>query len=195
MKVIGISAHAARSGKDTFAKCLQIILLEKGYKVAIRSLASPLKVSLEKFVMENFSIDINNCTDEEKNLIRPLLVAYGGAKRKQTKGRFWTNLMQAEISNLKQKGYDYVIIPDIRYSEYGGDEVDWLKKENSGSLFYLKLQKEDGSYVEPPNDDEARNSPLLEGAADYKIVWPNLSFAECLFFAKRTFHEYEKSIR
>jgi len=190
MKVIGISAHAARSGKDTLAKCLQIILSEKGKKVVIRSLATPLKNRMAKFIKDEFDIDIFNCSDEEKSLIRSLLVAYGGARRKQTKGKFWTGLMDLEIHNLEKEGVDYLIVPDIRYCEYGEDEDEWLRTKD-GVLFFISFIQKTGTRLPPPNEDEERNGPILEERADFKIEWPNMSFEECLFFVKNNFYKYE----
>ncbi len=187
-KVIGISAFAARSGKDTLAKCLQIILAEKGKPSVIRSLATPLKDKTKDFIASEFGIDVFNCSDEEKNIIRPLLVAYGGGKRKQTKGKYWTRLMDEEIASLDKDSI--VIVPDIRYCEYEGDEMEWLKSKG-GKCFFVSLILENGERLPPPNEDEFRNGPLLEAAADYKIDWPYMSFEECLMFVRQNFNKYK----
>lgn len=189
MKIIGISAHAARSGKDTLAKCLQLILSEKGEKVAIRSLASPLKERLHGFILNEFQIDIHNCSDEEKSLVRPIMVAYGGIKRNQTKGKFWTGLMDIEIRRLKKEGYTVCVIPDIRYCEHEKDEGDWLKSKDA-TLFFVSLI-EDGSRLEPPNEDERRNGPLLEAISDFKVEWPHMSFEECLLLVRKNWNTYK----
>jgi hypothetical protein len=191
MKLIGISAHAARSGKDTLAQCLQIILSERGKTVEIRSLASPLKEKMKGFIMDEFGIDVFNCSDEEKKIIRPLLVAYGGARRKQTQGKYWTNLMESEIALLEKKNIDFCIIPDIRYSEFPGDECEWIKNKG-GALFFVSMILENGNLLPPPNEDEERNSPLLKGAADIEISWEHMKFEDCLFFVKNTLHVYDK---
>lgn len=193
MKVIGISAHAARSGKDTFAKCLQIVLTEKGKKVAIRSLATPLKEKINPFFLEEFGIDIFTCSNQDKEFVRPLLVAYGKARRLQTNGKFWTGLMDIEINKLRKEEYDYVIVPDIRYCEYDGDEGEWVKKDG-GILFYISLVLGDGERLPPPNEDEERNSPLLEGMANFKISWPEMSFDECLKFVRKKFDFYREEL-
>lgn len=187
MKLIGISAFAARSGKDTLAKCLQIILAEKGKTSVIRSLATPLKEKTKDFIAEEFGIDIFNCSNEEKEIVRPLLVAYGGGKRKQTKGKYWTRLMEAEIASVDND--ITIIIPDIRYCEFQGDECEWLKSKG-GKLFFVSLLLENGERLPPPNEDEFKNGPILEAAADYKIDWPHMSFEECLLFVRQNFNKY-----
>lgn len=193
MKLIGVSAFAARSGKDTLAKCLQVILTERGKTVVIKSLATPLKSHMQEFIYKEFGIDIFNCTDEEKALVRGLLVAYGGARRKQTHGKYWTSLMDAEIRRLTKENVDYLIVPDIRYAEFEGDEVDWIK-EWGGALFFVSLLLEDGQRLLPPNEDEEKNGPILEQKADITIEWPHMSFEECLKFTKQCFHLYEEHL-
>ena len=193
VKLIGISAHAARSGKDTLAQCLQTILTENGKTSIIKSLASPLKDKMKDFIMSEFGIDVLNCTDEEKLLIRPLLVAFGGAKRRRTQGKYWTSLMDAEILNAKEKT-DFLIIPDIRYCDFEDDECNWLKKKG-GILFYIKMELEDGTFLPPPNEDEERNSPLLEAKSDIYIKWKQMNYEDCLSFARKTYSTYEQYLQ
>jgi len=192
MKVIGISAHAARSGKDTLAQCLQIVLTQQGKKVAIRSLANPLKEKMKNFLFDEFGIDVFTCSNEDKALIRPLLVAYGKARRVQTSGKFWTGLMDKEIKELKKQEYDIVIVPDIRYCEYSGDEGEWIKAQ--GPLFYISLILEDGSLLPPPNEDEEKNSPRLKAIADFEVKWPELPFDDCLQFVKDNWNMYAQKL-
>lgn len=180
MKVIGISGFA-RSGKDTLAQAIESKLTSLGKKVVIKSLAAPLKEMMNPFIQENFDIDLFQCTDEEKALVRPLMVAFGGGKRKQTEGRYWTLKMDSEILKAEAAGIEYVIIPDIRYAQYEFDEVDWLKSKRA-ALFHIRRKKDDGTFIEAPNDDEAENDPLLKAAADYELTWGSMNFAECCNF-------------
>jgi len=182
MKIIGIGG-VARSGKDTLAKCLSIQLAEQGHVVAIRSLAAPLKSHLDIFIKKNFGIDIFNCSDTDKEIVRPILVAYGGAKRKQTRGRFWTDLMDMEIQRLERDGFNHLIIPDIRYSDpsYEGDELSWLQSSGA-TLFHVERIAENGEVIEAPNLDERENDPRIKAAADFHIVWESQSLESCLEF-------------
>ncbi len=52
---------------------------------------------------------------EDKNAFREMLVWYGGVKRKQTEGKYWTGLLHEE---LKKDTNDVNFISDIRYVEY-----------------------------------------------------------------------------
>jgi len=180
LKVIGVSGFA-RAGKDTLAQAIASNLEAAGKKVIIKSLASPLKEMMNPFIGDNFDIDLFNCTDAEKELVRPLMVSFGRAKRVQSQGRFWTLKMDRELILAGQAGLDYVIIPDVRYAEYEFDEIDWLKSMKA-ALFHVKRIKDDGSMVEAPNDDEERNDPLLRAAADYEVKWNSMNFRECCEF-------------
>ena len=77
--MIGISG-IARSGKDTMSNCLKEIIEEEwDCKVEIVHLAQKLKSDLDKVVSCNFNFLVNTDNDSDKELIRPLLVAYGEA--------------------------------------------------------------------------------------------------------------------
>lgn len=146
--------------------------------VAIRSFAKPLKEDLEDFIFQKFGIDVFDCTDEEKAIIRPIMVAYGGSKRAQTKGTYWTGLMSEEIARLAEKGVEVVIVPDVRYCEFLEDEVVWLINQG-GFLIHVSKILSDGTVQQPPNEDERRNDPLLKNAADITVEWPEQDFEAC----------------
>jgi len=121
--MIGISGIAG-AGKDLFCR-----LLLKEIKGARIALADPLKEETRGFILQKYAIDIQNCTLEEKNRVRNLLVFYGGIKRYETKGEYWTNKAQKKVDGCRGTP----IITDIRYAEYENDEVHWLKHKNVGS--------------------------------------------------------------
>ena len=173
--MIGLSGIAG-SGKDLFCK----LLLKEiaGTRVA---LADPLKEETRGFILQKYGIDILNCTLEEKNKVRDFLVFYGGIKRYESKGTYWTNKAQKKVDAAKHTA----VITDIRYAEYDNDEVSWLKKQNKGILVHIRKYCELETlgphvkriYFSPPNEDEVRNDPKLLEKADYCIEWPHLENA------------------
>jgi len=167
-RIIGISGNA-RSGKDSLAICIQKDLQKDGLTSRIISLAAPLKEVVKPFVYENFGIDLDNCTDNEKLLLRPLMVAFGQAKRNFTQGRYFIDILDEKIRN---SNYDFIIVPDIRFADFGFDELDWLMQK-SGVLWYVEKTLENGEILGPPNEDEARNNPILKSNAHFKLVWPD----------------------
>jgi ribosomal silencing factor RsfS len=156
--IIGISGYA-RTGKDTFGISLQRIL--KTYKIncELIAFANVLKEDLDGFLLEKFNISAFTKKDEEKFLIRPILVAYGESKRNQSPN-YWIDQIKEKVKNK------LIIITDVRYE----NEARWVI-DSGGFLIHLNRQRDDGSYIEAPNPQEAKNNPKVENLASLKIVW------------------------
>lgn len=186
IRVIGVGG-VARAGKDTFVSILIDVLAKNGLKAKRIALADPLKNYCDTFCKDAIGFSSFTQVPEEKNLIRPFLVWFGDAKRKQTNGKFWTNLAEQNIHNAQVDGYDYAIISDVRYDHYPEDELTWLKNKMNGTLVHvsrydefkgkvpkssqLKVQKR---FVPPANDHEMINDPKIKKKADYVVEWPTI---------------------
>ncbi len=124
---------------------------------------------------------------EDKNAFREMLVWYGGVKRKQTEGKYWTGLLHEE---LKKDTNDVNFISDIRYVEYVDDEVFWLKKQLGGKLVHVSKytygfpsdgrhyrinDKSKKIYTEAPNQHEALNDPKIRILADVNMHTASVS--------------------
>jgi len=169
--MIGISGIAT-SGKDLF--CRLLLKEMKGYRIA---LADQLKEEIRPYIIKKYGVDVINCSTESKNKVRDFLVFYGGLKRFQTKGQYWTDIAQKKADSCKSTP----IITDIRYDDYENDEVDWVKNKNKGVLVHIRkywetenLFEMKRNYFDPPNEDEKRNDPKLMSKADYLIEWPHI---------------------
>lgn len=137
------------------------------------SLADELKNDVRDFLLDKFKIDILNCSREEKNQVRPVLVEFARIKRKISSGTYYTNIL--ETKHLNNSNIDNVIITDIRYDEYVEDEYSWLKN-NNGIL--IAIERDD---IRAPNLDEEINFPKLRNNADLVIRPP--------FFDSNSEHE------
>lgn len=184
---IGVSGFA-RSGKNLFCDIAEKILKEKfNLSSKTYALAYLLKKDCEPFIQEKLGLSAFSEKTEDKNLFREMLVWYGGVKRKQTEGRYWTGLLHEE---LKKDSNDVNFISDIRYVEYSGDEIFWLKKELGGKLVHISKYTygfpTDGRhyrvndlskkiYTEAPNQHEAINDPKIRFLADYKVEWEQVT--------------------
>jgi hypothetical protein len=166
--MIGITG-VARSGKDTFYSILNKYLKEKNLESQRIALADELKKELDDFVEKKFKIDLNKCDGSDKELIRPLMVAYGKCRRVQTQGKYWTSIVDQKVKELKKDNI-VPIITDIRYIEYKEDEYAWLKSYN-GILIHLSRKLDDGSFVPPANMEEKSNDNKLKAVADFSICW------------------------
>jgi len=166
--MIGLTG-VARSGKDTFFSILKKYLKEKGIESQRIALADELKKELSDFVEKKFKIDLNKCEGSDKELVRPLMVAYGKCRRVQTEGKYWTSLVDSKVKELK-KDNTVPVITDIRYIEYKDDEYSWLKNHN-GILIHISRKLDDGSLVPPANIEEKSNDNKLKAVADYSVCW------------------------
>jgi hypothetical protein len=174
--MIGISGIAG-AGKDLFCR----LLLKNGIKGHRIALADQLKEELRPFIMRKYDIDITNCSLEQKDRVRDLLVFYGGLKRFQTQGKYWTDIAQEKAKRCKGTP----VVTDVRYDDFENDEVSWVKSDNSGVLIHIRkywevddLFERQRLYFDPPNEDEKRNDPKLISKADYLIEWPHIEDAK-----------------
>ena len=185
-KYIGVSG-VARSGKNLFCDIAIKQLSQKGIKAKQYALAYYLKKDCEDFIKTKLGLNVFSENTEDKSIFREMLVWYGGVKRKQTEGRYWTGLLHEE---LKKDTNDVNFISDIRYVEYSGDEIFWLKKELGGKLVHISKYTygfpTDGRhyrvndlskkiYTEAPNQHEAINDPKIRFLADYKVEWEQVT--------------------
>lgn len=161
MKRIYLSG-TAKTGKDEFAKQAIKFFEKQGVRAKRFALADQLKLDIGEFVYDKFNIDIFNCTPEEKELVRPLMVAYGCAKRKISLGKYWVDFLENEISSYDGK-IDIAIITDIRFCEYEDDEAIWATR--TGKLIHLQRTDKYGDLILPANEEEERNDPKVRALA------------------------------
>jgi len=179
-KTIGISGVAG-SGKDLFFNLLSKHLNDVyGVKCRKLSIAEALKKEVSEWTLEKYGIDCANCSREDKEVVRPLLVFHGTVRRGQTSGRYWIDILDKKIKNLKLDDGEILVITDIRFCQYKEDEVFWLKNELGGTLVHLsnfvRVGSADASppvIIEkgPANDAEKSNDPNLKNLANYSVRW------------------------
>ena len=157
--MFAISGYA-RVGKDTFGLSLKKVLEKYGIKSKTYSLANQLKIDIDFLTTGDFGISAFTKDDEEKKIIRPLLVGYGESWRKFNPDH-WIEIVD---SNL-EKGF-LPIITDIRYE----NEANWIL-ENQGFLLNLNRQFNDGSYVKPANNEEMENAPKVIEKSSFLFTW------------------------
>lgn len=184
-KIIALTGYA-RSGKNSFADEIQKQLKDIAPNLIVEqfSFAASLRCEIDSFIRENFN-NISPWTEDEKEkeIIRPLLIAYGNAKRKISNNQHWIEKLHKKIEQSK---CDIALITDLRYAEDENDELGWLKK-NRGFNFHLKrfglsCSKTDGSkskrYENAPNEHEKVNNPKLEVNSKKVIELPRFKTLE-----------------
>lgn len=161
--LIGI-AGVARVGKDTLAREIKKKLERRGWSSDIMSFATPLKEMSRDLFFKNFNIDVFNPTEEEKKIIRPVLVSLGAALRANTGGTFFIDQLLKKARLTKS---EFIIIPDVRYAKFDNDEHT-LFIDGRGFLVHLSRLK-NGEIISPANDAEEENDPLLRAAAQLSL--------------------------
>ena len=170
--IIGLGG-IAQSGKDFFFTNLKKTTKRNVIRFAI---ADELKKELFSLIKNTYNVDIFNCSAEDKEKIRPMLLSHGKIRRNDSKGRYWIDKISEKVKDAAKGEKNIVVITDVRYDEFANDEVDWVKKELNGFFVHISKYTEDKGvkvFGLPPNEDEAINNPKLIEKADYLIQWPD----------------------
>ena len=159
--VIGVSG-VARSGKDTFFSLLKSRLELMGFMCKRTAFADKLKEDLSSLIMSEFNIDINSCSDKEKEIIRPFMVSYGTLARSLNK-EHWINKIKSKISKEQLSPKTISVITDVRYP----NEQSFVKKnfKHHSNVYIERFGRE------PANEEEEKYSPSLKKQSDYLIYW------------------------
>lgn len=188
MKVIGIAGYA-RCGKDTFVGIAKKLLIKNGYRAQRFAFADMLKVEAQTMLTANsFKASVHTEDAEAKKLIRPLLVWWGCQRRYESDGGlYWVNEVDKKISEWDEcvmrgghPGSTVAIVSDVRFP----NEADWVHKRWDGVVIHLKRyttgkerkvlggEWEDVKYYDAaPNEEEAKNDPMVQEMADFRIEW------------------------
>jgi hypothetical protein len=169
MKIIGISGPA-RSGKDTLGDNFANILQEWGIKCNKQSFANQLKIETDDFLQKTLGISAFTQKDEEKNIIRPLLVTWGTHVRRKLDPDVWIKSVEKSLCDDS-----VTIISDVRFE----NELQWVKDMGGYSVFVDRYTPQ-GTLVQPANKDEEEHTMKLRSKCDHSFVWDTISNEEWL---------------
>jgi hypothetical protein len=159
-KLIGISGYA-RSGKDTFYQRAAKLLSENGKNAVRLAFADALKNELNELLTKNVGISAFTEEDQDKELIRPVLVTYGTELRRKLNPNCWIETIQPDVIDHLEAG-DYVFVTDVRFE----NEAQWIRM-NGGTL--INVIRED---VNPANHEEHKQSHRMRKYVNYHVRWP-----------------------
>lgn len=161
-KVIGLTG-VARSGKDTFC-LLAAKRLNKSKQAVMRcAFADNVKADLHQLLVKKVGISAYTNVDKEKELIRPLLVAYGTDLMRKMDEEYWIKRLDMSVKAAGQVDAT-AFVTDVRYM----NEVEWIK-EQGGAIIHISK-----SDCSPANEEEAKNDPLIQEVADLKVSWDHV---------------------
>ena len=166
--VIGLAGYA-QSGKDTLLE----LLSQHGSRNYVRfAFADALKHEIKQRIQDEYGIDIFNCTPEQKNSVRHIMVDVGAGRRAEDPD-YWIKQTFANIKRaLAEDPTITPVITDVRYE----NEAEAFRSEFVGSRIVVINRFGKG----PANDEEAQyTSPLYrnEGNLDniVQFSWSDVS--------------------
>lgn len=170
--IIGLCGYAG-SGKDEFASFLIKRFardnLQNAYRVAF---ADKVKENLKQFLVDEFSINIETCGREDKEVLRPILVAYAEAKR-AIDSEFWISAAMPKIKKHIDCG-ESVVITDVRYI----NEARFLKEELNSIIVYIGRKS-----ISAANVSELKSVSEVIPIADFEIIFDDYDSEAEMFSA------------
>ncbi len=166
--MLGIGSSAL-VGKDTLFGILSDIFKDKIPMERV-ALADILKAEVNEFTSKTYGISAFTKDPKEKEIIRPLFVIHGKIRRVLSRNKYWTNLLQERVDSLFTEGA-IPVCTDIRFAESEEDEIHWLKNKNNGVYIHVNRYDKSGNRIPPANEEEERNTRILEKHADFTLNW------------------------
>ncbi len=165
--IIGLCG-VARSGKDSFYNFCKDLDFNSNPNFSF-AFAEDLKSELNNFLLDSFGITAFTEDSKEKEIIRPMLVSYGMAKREMSNGAYWIKKIFKKILKMDQ-GVPFCynnncFITDVRFE----NEINAIKKLNGICIY---IEREGAS---PANLEEKNNDPIIRSKADYTFKWKNFT--------------------
>lgn len=130
---------------------------------ARRAFADKLKEGLNPIAQEMFGKDVNKLSQKEKEIFRPILIAYGCAWR-EIDPLHWVKIVD-ESFNLFNNS-EKIIVTDFRFP----NEVKFFKKKYKDSFYLIGL---DRKGAPEPTDEEKKHITEMKKLCDIFIVMKN----------------------
>ena len=167
--IIGLCGHA-RSGKDTFCEIAKSFLSQKKIAAARVAFADELKRDLDPLCRHHIGCSAFTKDTAQKDLIRPLLVAYGTDVIRRMDENWWIDRIEKKLPLYF--GQEILpIVTDVRYP----NEMEWVQKQHNGVCVYITRKG-----IGPANSEEKKNNSILKKNADYRIMWPTFGEDEVI---------------
>lgn len=159
MKLIGICG-LARCGKDSFFNMSSNFLNKKGLKTKRFAFADSLKEECDEILSKYVGISAFTESNDEKQIIRPLLVTYGTHIRRKLNQNCWIDKIHNEVKKDLSDN-KIVFITDVRFE----NEINWIHQLNGASIHITR----EGNVA--PNEDERINDPILKNKSTARLNW------------------------
>jgi hypothetical protein len=149
-----------KSGKDTLLKFLHAI----DFRITRLAFADKLKEDLTPLLLEQFGIDPFDCDDKSKELIRPIMIAYGCAWRETDENHWVKEVVYSAKKIHAVNNSTIVAISDVRFM----NELSYFRKEYKENMFHIDISR---VGAPKPTDEEEKHFEGIRALADYKLNW------------------------
>jgi hypothetical protein len=140
--------------------------------------ADELKMDLRPLIHQQFGFDIMDCTNEQKELVRGVLIAYGMAWR-AVDPLHWVRKVVASVNQNLINTPDLIpCVTDVRFE----NEAQHLRDHFGERLVLINLTRE-GSP--PPTDEEEKHFRKVAAMAAFHLHWGNDTLEQQLNHARR----------
>ena len=161
--IIGISGNA-QCGKDTFFKIAHGILKEQDTRAMRMAFADAVKQDCHQLLVKRSGISAFTDDVIQKQLIRPLLVAYGTDLMRKLDEDYWINRLKLSIE-LSRHMKAISFITDVRYE----NEADWIHNDEEGLTIHIHKVGN-----KPANKEEKEQESVLKDKADVSLTWKHV---------------------
>jgi hypothetical protein len=161
-EIVAITGFA-QTGKDTFFLLAHESLGKQDTKTVRGAFADGVKGDLHQLLVKRAGISAYTNDPKEKEMIRPILVAYGTGLMRKLDPQYWIRRMERSIE-LGKRVDAKVFITDLRYP----NELEWLRSKG-GKLIHITKT---GS--KPANSEERKADPILKEKADVLVEWEHV---------------------
>ena len=181
--VLGISG-TRNAGKDTLFSHLKAI----DPRFQHFAFAATLKADLRQLIQSQFGVDPLTAEGKDKELIRPILVAYGCVWR-DVDIDHWAKTVAAQITENRENNPQPFIgcCCDFRFVS----EVELFRKTFGPSFRLINVFRTDAP---PPTDEEQKHFQKVAAMADYSITWGNDTEAQRAETAAKLIQWLENSV-
>ena len=156
------AAGTAGVGKNLICTVLQQELEKLGYSSKLFAFADILKEECRPIILSKSGIDILNCTREEKESVRHILVSTAEGNR-ATDPDFY---VKRTLVDLESVDVDFKLITDCRYVNEAR-----MVHNNNGIVLYLTLfDRNTDKFIKPANETEAITCHEVRKIADYDLI-------------------------
>ena len=152
----------ARCGKNLSARSAVKYFREFGIFAKEYSFAYELRKECNPFTLLSFGISAFTENDDEKKIIRPLLLCVGTQMWRNLDVDHWVKKVDEAINNDPHP--HIAVLSDGRFS----NEIEWSNK--NGTSIHL-TRTNNGIPVPPNNKDEQENDPLVKNLCKFHHSW------------------------